>query len=141
MSHSAVRVTAQRSSEQVSSRHWMRETTPQSHWAQADYSRSPHISLVHQVLPNSLGAIVHSFDQSFVGGSWFTASLTLSDWPSPSTLVYGDGAELSGWMLDLDLVAPSSLNLGDVNNQEYWGSILASVEAKANASVSVLSSS
>ena len=41
-------------------------------------------------------------------------------------------------MLDLDLVAPSSLNLGDVNNQEYWGSILASVEAKANTSMFVL---
>ncbi|KAG8213909.1 phospholipase B [Butyriboletus roseoflavus] len=69
------------------------------------------------------------------GGSWLTASLSLNDWPSPSTLVYGDGASLSGWMLDLDLVAPSSLNMGDANNQEYWGSILASVEAKANASI------
>ncbi|KAF8135442.1 phospholipase B [Boletus edulis] len=59
------------------------------------------------------------------GGSWLTASLMLNDWPSPSTLVYGDGRALSGWMLDLDLVAPSSINLGDAENQAYWGSILA----------------
>lgn len=84
---------------------------------------------------------MQSLDQNLVGGSWLAASLTLNDWPSPSTLVYGDGAGLSGWMLDLDLVAPSSLNLGDINNQEYWGSILASVEAKANTSMSVLLSS
>lgn len=44
-------------------------------------------------------------------------------------------------MLDLDLVAPSSSNIDDANNQEYWGSILASVEAKAKASMSVLPSS
>ncbi|KAH0827839.1 phospholipase B [Lanmaoa asiatica] len=69
------------------------------------------------------------------GGSWLTASLMLNDWPTPSALVYGDGAGLSGWMLDMDLVSPSSFNPGDGNNQEYWGSILASVEAKANASI------
>ncbi|KIJ68152.1 hypothetical protein HYDPIDRAFT_173810 [Hydnomerulius pinastri MD-312] len=69
------------------------------------------------------------------GGSWLTGSLALNDWPSPSSLVYGDGKSLSGWMLDLDLIAPSSINLGDVDNQEYWGSILASVEAKAKASI------
>ncbi|KAF8554177.1 phospholipase B [Imleria badia] len=69
------------------------------------------------------------------GGSWLTASLVLNDWPGPSTLVYGDGGGLSGWMLNLDLIAPSSVNLGDGNNQAYWGSILASVEAKAKASI------
>ncbi|KAF9241566.1 phospholipase B [Melanogaster broomeanus] len=69
------------------------------------------------------------------GGSWLTGSLLINDWPSLSSLVYGDGANLSGWMLDLDLIAPSSINLGDRNNQEYWGSILASVEAKANTSI------
>ena len=65
----------------------------------------------------------------------------LNDWPSPSALVYGDSGGLSGWMLDWDLVAPSSINLGDGDNQAYWGSILASVEAKANTSMSVLPSS
>jgi lysophospholipase len=52
-------------------------------------------------------------------------------------LVYGDGANLSGWMLDLDLIAPSSIDLNDSDNQEYWGSILASVVAKANTSMFV----
>jgi lysophospholipase len=69
------------------------------------------------------------------GGSWLTASLTLNDWPSLSTLVYGGSGSLSGWMLDLDLVAPSGVNTNDGNNQAYWGSILASVEAKANTSI------
>ncbi|KAG9316593.1 phospholipase B [Chiua virens] len=69
------------------------------------------------------------------GGSWLTASLMLNDWPNPSTLVYGDGASLSGWMLDLDLIAPNSIDTSDKRNQEYWCSILASVEAKANASI------
>ena len=41
-------------------------------------------------------------------------------------------------MLDLDLVVPSSTNIGDQDNQQYWGSILASVQAKANASMCVL---
>ena len=77
-------------------------------------------------------------DQTRLGGSWLTASLVLNEWPGPSTLVYGDGGGLSGWMLDLDLITPSSVNLGDGDNQAYWGSILASVEAKANASMSVL---
>ena len=44
-------------------------------------------------------------------------------------------------MLNLDLVAPSSINVGDVNNQKYWGSILASVEAKATTSMFVPPSS
>lgn len=62
----------------------------------------------------------------------------MNDWPNPSALVYGDGYSLSGWMLDLDLVAPSGVDPDDKNNQAYWASILASVEAKANTSMSVL---
>ena len=76
-----------------------------------------------------------------LGGSWLTASLMLNDWPTPSTLVYGDHGGLPGWMLDLDLVAPSSINSGDSDNQAYWGSLLASVGAKANATMSVILSS
>ena len=86
-------------------------------------------------------AIVQFPDQIHVGGSWLTASMMMNDWPSPSSLVYGDSGGLSGWMLDLDLIAPSSISLGDGDNQAYWGSILASVEAKANAPMYVLPSS
>ncbi|KAF9227378.1 phospholipase B [Gyrodon lividus] len=78
---------------------------------------------------------VTSYFAGSSGGSWLTGSLLSNDWPSPSSLVYGDGANLSGWMLDLDLIAPSSIDLGDNDNQEYWGSVLASVEAKANTSI------
>ncbi|KAI9569636.1 phospholipase B [Boletus coccyginus] len=78
---------------------------------------------------------VASYLAASSGGSWLTASLVLNDWPSASTLVYGDHGGLPGWMLDLDLIAPSGINLGDSDNQAYWGSILASVVAKANASI------
>ncbi|KIJ18736.1 hypothetical protein PAXINDRAFT_129113 [Paxillus involutus ATCC 200175] len=78
---------------------------------------------------------VVSYLVSSSGGSWLTGSLFSNNWPSPSSLVYGDGANLSGWMLDLDLIAPSSIDLNDSDNQEYWGSILASVVAKANTSI------
>jgi lysophospholipase len=67
-----------------------------------------------------------------LGGSWLLGSLLLNDWPSITELVYGNGGNLSSWMLDLDLIVPSSPSMTDSNNQEYWGSILASVESKAN---------
>ncbi|KAH7888717.1 phospholipase B [Phlebopus sp. FC_14] len=69
------------------------------------------------------------------GGSWMVASLLLNDWPKLSDLVYGDGRNLSGWMLDMDLIAPSSININDGGNQAFWRSILASTEAKAAASI------
>jgi lysophospholipase len=61
----------------------------------------------------------------------------MNDWPSLRELVYGNGADLSSWMLDLDLIVPSSALLDDADNQAYWGSILASVESKNNNGVYV----
>lgn len=73
-----------------------------------------------------------------IGGALLAGSLVTNDWPSPGDLVFGNGTSLSGWMLDLDLIAPSSIDVSDKENQEYWGSILASVQAKASAPMSVV---
>lgn len=47
-------------------------------------------------------------------------------------MVFGNGGNLSGWILDLNLAAPAGDNLFDDDNQYYFGSILWSVIAKAN---------
>jgi len=78
-----------------------------------------------------------SFDHC-IGGAFLAGSMVTNDWPSPGDLVYGNAPSLSGWMLDLDLIAPSSIDVSDKENQEYWGSILASVQAKASAPMSVV---
>ncbi|KAG2146011.1 phospholipase B [Suillus bovinus] len=75
---------------------------------------------------------VASYLSASSGSSWLLGSLLMNDWPSITELVYGNGRNFSGWMLDLDLIVPSSPLVNDRNNQEYWGSILASVESKAD---------
>ncbi|KAG2119615.1 phospholipase B [Suillus discolor] len=75
---------------------------------------------------------VASYLSASSGGSWLLGSLLMNDWPSINELVYGNGENLSSWMVDIDLIVPSSPSVSDGNNQEYWGSILASVESKAN---------
>ena len=66
-----------------------------------------------------------------LGGSWLAVSLALNDWPTISDLVYGNGGNLSGWLLDLDLATPDGFDLFDSNNQAFYGSVLSSVMAKA----------
>jgi lysophospholipase len=66
-----------------------------------------------------------------LGGGWLTGSLALNDWPTALDLVNGNGGNLSGWLLDLDLGTPNGLNIFDDKNQAYFGSILSSVKAKA----------
>lgn len=73
-----------------------------------------------------------------IGGAWLAGGMVANDWPNPRDLVYGDGQGLSGWMLDMDLVAPSSISVHDVDNQDYWTSVLDSVSAKAESSMSVV---
>jgi lysophospholipase len=74
------------------------------------------------------------------GGSWLTGSLFMNDWPTIPDMVYGDGKDLAGWLLDLDLATPDGVNLFDDKNQAYYGSLLWSVSAKAYAGMSVPSS-
>ena len=66
-----------------------------------------------------------------LGGSWLTGSLALNDWPTVQDLVYGNGGNLSGWLLDLNLGTPNGFNLFDGKNQAFYGSVLYSVMAKA----------
>ena len=80
----------------------------------------------------TLPAIFDDVTPGILGGSWLLGSLVMNDWPSLRELVYENGAGLSSWMLDLDLIVPSSPSLEDSNNQAYWGSVLASVESKSN---------
>lgn len=39
----------------------------------------------------------------------------------------------------MDLIAPSSIDVNDKENQLYWGSVLASVQAKASVPMFVVS--
>lgn len=64
------------------------------------------------------------------GGSWLTGSLALNDWPTIHDLVYGNG-NLSGWLLDLNLAAPSGLDVFNKDNQDFYGSLLYGILAKA----------
>lgn len=66
-----------------------------------------------------------------LGGSWLVVSLALNDWPTISDLVYGNGGNLNGWLLDLDLATPDGIDVFDSNNQAFYGSVLSSVMAKA----------
>ncbi|KZP22028.1 phospholipase B [Athelia psychrophila] len=66
------------------------------------------------------------------GGSWLTGSLALNDWPTISDLVYGNGGDLSGWLLDMDIVIPDGINVFNEDNSDFFGSLLASIKAKAS---------
>ena len=57
-------------------------------------------------------------------------SLFMNEWPTFQSLVFGD-SRLSGWLLDIDLVTPDGDNIFSKRNQDYFGSVLGSVMAKA----------
>ena len=61
-----------------------------------------------------------------------TGSLFFNDWPTIPDMIFGNGGNLSGWILDLDLAAPDGDNVFDEDNQYFFGSILWSVMSKAN---------
>lgn len=75
------------------------------------------------------------------GGSWLTGSLFMNNWPTIKDMVYGNGDDLSGWLLDLGLATPGGLNLFNDENQAFFGSLLYSVIAKADAGMCVQSPS
>jgi lysophospholipase len=52
-------------------------------------------------------------------------------------MVYGNGGNLTGWLLDLPLATPDGDDLFNDKNQAWFGSLLWSVEAKANKSMLV----
>lgn len=53
-------------------------------------------------------------------------------------LVFGNGKDLEGWLVDIPLATPDGFNLFSDENQAFFGSILWSVMAKANTGMSVL---
>jgi hypothetical protein len=55
-----------------------------------------------------------------------------NDWPRPYDLVFGDGNSLDGWKLDLPLASPDGTNLFSDLNQDFYGSLIWSIIAKAN---------
>ena len=70
------------------------------------------------------------------GGSWVTGSLFFNDWPLIHDLVLGDGSQdLNGWLLDFPFASPDGSNVFSNDNQYFYGSILWSVMAKANAAM------
>ena len=45
--------------------------------------------------------------------------------------MYGNGGDLTGWLLDLDLFLPAGLNVLDDKNTFFFQSVVTSVVAKA----------
>ncbi|KZT22215.1 phospholipase B [Neolentinus lepideus HHB14362 ss-1] len=74
---------------------------------------------------------VASYLSGLSGGSWITGSLYLNNWPTIKDMVFGNGGNLSGWLLDLNLAAPAGVDLFNEDNQYFFGSLLWSIEAKA----------
>lgn len=68
-----------------------------------------------------------------------TASLLFNNWPTIKDLVYGNGNDLGGWLLDLDFVSPDGDDILSDKNQAFFGSVLWSVVSKANKGVYVVS--
>jgi lysophospholipase len=54
----------------------------------------------------------------------------MNDFPTIKDLVYGNGGNMSGWLLDLPLFAPDG-SASSKGNQQWYSSILGSVFAKA----------
>jgi len=59
----------------------------------------------------------------------------MNDFPTIKDLVYGNGDNMTGWLLDLALATPDGNDLFSDQNQHFYGSILWSVIAKGNSSM------
>lgn len=62
-----------------------------------------------------------------------TGSLMFNNMPIPQDLVFGNGQDLDGWLLDIPFVTPDGDDIFSKNNQAFYDSVLASVIAKSNA--------
>jgi len=56
----------------------------------------------------------------------------MNDFPTIKDLVYGNGDNSAGWLLDLALATPDGDNVLSTKNQQWYGSLLWSVVAKGN---------
>ncbi|KAF9478647.1 phospholipase B [Pholiota conissans] len=73
---------------------------------------------------------VASYITGLSGGSWVTGSLLFNNWPTVDDLVFGNGQDLSGWLLDLPFATPDGDNVLSDLNQAFFGSVLWSIIAK-----------
>lgn len=91
---------------------------------------------------SGLSGVMQVFVQTIAnipsGSSWLTASLYFNNFPTIWDMVLGDGDSQPGWILDLDLAIPGGDDVFDSQNQEFFGSILWSVEAKADTGMYVI---
>ncbi|KAF8919942.1 phospholipase B [Mucidula mucida] len=78
---------------------------------------------------------VTTYISGLSGGSWVTGSLLFNDWPNIPDLVFGNGNNLNGWLLDLPFATPDGSNIFSEDNQYFFGSLLWSVMAKAKAGI------
>lgn len=56
----------------------------------------------------------------------------MNDWPTVKDMVFGNGGDKPGWMLDFSLASPDGDDIFDDKNQEWYGSIIWSIMAKAD---------
>ncbi|KIK67069.1 hypothetical protein GYMLUDRAFT_37109 [Collybiopsis luxurians FD-317 M1] len=78
---------------------------------------------------------VASYLSGLSGGSWITGSLFFNNFPTLSDLVFGNGKDLTGWLLDIAFATPDGDDLFSEDNQYFFGSILWSVMSKANTGI------
>jgi len=106
------------------------------------FYRFHHISRACQVsnrcyscttsITDPAAATVHS-----LGGSWITGSIFFNNFPGFNDLVFGNGNDLGGWLLDLPFATPDGTDIFSEKNQYFFGSILWSVMAKAGTGMYV----
>ncbi|KAG5642435.1 hypothetical protein DXG03_002781 [Asterophora parasitica] len=78
---------------------------------------------------------VASYLAGLSGGAWITGSLMFNNWPKISDMVLGNGNDMEGWLLELSMATPDGINLFSDKNQEYFGSLLWSIRAKADTGI------
>jgi lysophospholipase len=57
----------------------------------------------------------------------------MNNFPTTKDLVHGNGDNMTGWLLDIPFATPDGLDVFSEGNQNWYGSILWSVFAKAGA--------
>ncbi|ETW80449.1 hypothetical protein HETIRDRAFT_384983 [Heterobasidion irregulare TC 32-1] len=82
---------------------------------------------------------VSSYWAGLSGGSWLTGGLYMNDWPTVKDMVFGNGGDKPGWMLDFSLASPDGDDIFDDKNQEWYGSIIWSIMAKADLGINFFS--
>ncbi|KDQ57464.1 hypothetical protein JAAARDRAFT_130109 [Jaapia argillacea MUCL 33604] len=67
---------------------------------------------------------VSSYISSTSGGAWLTGSLLFNNWPTITDLVYGNGRDTNGWMLDVPITVPDGFNVFSAKNQIFYDRLL-----------------